>query len=70
MSHGPCGAADVLGLDEAAVANYLLRWAEKLRVLYPHIAIEVCTERHSECGGTHSGHQCLWRHEPSSVRAA
>ena len=56
MSHGPCGAAKVLGLDKAAVTNYLLWWAKKLRTLYPHIEIEIYTEQHSDCGTDHFGH--------------
>lgn len=57
MSHNHCGAAKAIGVTDEEMKRAHVAYAELLRKRFPHIAVVVLHDRHSECGEYHDGHE-------------
>ena len=56
-SHNHCGAANLIGFNEADTHRKLVEYKVLLQQSYPDVEVKILSERHSECGEHHMGHK-------------
>ncbi len=61
-SHNHCGAANLIGFNEADTHRKLVEYKVLLQQSYPNVDVKILSERHSECGEYHMGHKDITVH--------
>ncbi len=61
-THSHCGAANIIGFNEADKVSRLLKYRVHFQQAYPDIDVRIINEEHSECGEHHMGHKDITLH--------
>ncbi len=61
-THSHCGAANIIGFNEADKVSRLLKYRVHFQQAYPDIDVRILNEEHSECGEHHMGHKDITVH--------